>query len=681
VQLLFIGDLFQLPPVAQNHEWALLQEHYPSRFFFDSMVIRQQIPLLIELNIIYRQKEDSFIRLLNKVRNNYMDEDDFEDLHTRYFPGFRPERDENFITLTSHNNQADQINARELERLFTGHFIYNADIIGDFPEHLYPAEAGLELKEGAQVMFLKNDAVEKKYFNGKIGVVKTLEPDKIVVEADGSYITVEKNSWENTRYSVNKEDGKLEQEVVGSFTQFPLRLAWAITIHKSQGLTFDKVMIDAGSAFSSGQVYVALSRCTSLSGIVLLSKIPSTAIMSNEEVVKGQKALTHKGSLAERFEGARQVFTQQLLEDIFSFPILLSAVQSMVDAVKKEKNKFNAEGVLWLLAFEHQFLSMQSVGGNFIRHIYTMMKEEPVIEKNELLQKRISDAAHHFGKELTVLFNSIKAHSLITEHKEVADEVNETLLNTIIAVYTAHYYILYCKEAFTISSFLKHKLQFSLQKFNISCYASANKQVVSKTGIQNFELFETLKRWRDMVCDDTGMAIYMVANRQTLEELTTYLPFNKKDLLKISGFGKAKVDKYGDDVLEAINDYCVRYNLVTNIYAKSLNPVKEKRTKLTNITKTDTKLLTLELYQIKKSIEEVAKERQLTIGTIEGHLSYFIGKGNLDIREFVSAEKQQLIKEAIQIHGSLSHKTLIENLPENISYGQIKMVLALQPTP
>lgn len=681
VQLLCIGDLFQLPPVAQNHEWNLLQEYYPSRFFFDSMVIREQMPLLIELNVIYRQKEDSFVRLLNKVRNNNMDEDDFEDLHMRYIPGFRPERDESFITLTSHNNQADQINTRELERLFTGPFSYSAEIMGDFPEHLYPAEANLVLKEGAQVMFLKNDAVERKYFNGKIGVVKTLETDKIVVEADGNYITVAKDSWENSRYSLNKADGKLEQEVMGSFTQYPLRLAWAITIHKSQGLTFDKVMIDAGSAFSSGQVYVALSRCTSLDGIVLLSKIPSSAILSNEEVVKGQQALTHRGSLAERFEGARQVFTQQLLEDIFAFDAVYSAVQSLVNAVKKEKNKFNPEGIDWLLAFDHHFLAVQSVGKKFIGHIYTMMKEEPVIEKNGLLQKRISDAAHHFDKELTILFNSIKAHTLVTEHKEAADEVNETLLETVTGIYTVHYYILYCKEAFSIASFLKHKLLFSLQKFNISCYASGKKPTIAKAGIQNFELFETLKRWRDMVCDDTGMAIYMIANQQTLVELATYLPFNKKDLLKISGFGKAKVDKYGDDVLEAINDYCVQYNLVTNITAKSLEPAKEKRLKPKNTTKTDTKLLSLELYQMKKSIEEVAKERQLTVGTVEGHLSYFIGTGNLDIKEFVSVEKQQLITEAIKIHGSLSHKTLIENLPENISYGQIKMVLALQPTP
>ncbi len=309
VQLLCIGDLYQLPPVAQRHEWNILQEYYSSPFFFDSNVIREQMPLLIELTTIYRQKEDSFVNLLNKVRNNNMDADDFKDLHLRYQPDFRPSIEEKYITLTSHNNQADLINSRELNKLLAASVTYEAIVEEDFPVNNYPAEGSLILKTGAQVMFLKNDVISKRYFNGKIGVVKSLKSDEIIVTCDGEDIFVPQETWENSRYTLNRSDGKLEQETLGTFTQFPLRLAWAITIHKSQGLTFEKVMIDAGAAFSSGQVYVALSRCTSLDGIVLLSKIPSAAIYSNENVIKGQQSLTHKGSLAERFAGARQIFT------------------------------------------------------------------------------------------------------------------------------------------------------------------------------------------------------------------------------------------------------------------------------------------------------------------------------------------------------------------------------------
>jgi hypothetical protein len=675
VQLLCIGDLYQLPPVAQNHEWNILQEYYASPFFFDSMVIREQMPLLIELNKIFRQKEDSFVRLLNKVRNNAMDADDFEDLHMRYKPGFRPALEEKYITLTSHNNQADGINTRELEQLYTSPFTYNAEVSEDFPTHMYPAEAALILKEGAQVMFLKNDTIQKRYFNGKIGIIKSLEEDNIIVEADGFEINVSKETWENTRYTLNKTDGKLEQETLGTFTQFPLRLAWAITIHKSQGLTFEKVMIDAGSAFSSGQVYVALSRCTSLDGIVLLSKIPSAAIYSNEHVVKGQQALTHRGSLAERFAGARQVFTQQLLEEIFSFQEISTALSHLLYQVKHHSENFNKESIDWLLEIDQQFRADKIVGLKFIGHIAAMMKEEGIIEKNSTLQKRISDAANHFEPRLAGLLAQVKSHPLITEHREAASLVNESLQESALAVYTSDYFIQYCKQPFEISSFLRHKLNFVLPRYNITCYASGKKQVITDT--EHIQLFDTLKRWRDMACEDSGLPIYMVANVQTLKELCTYLPLNKKDLMKIAGFGKAKVDKYGDDILEAIESYCSSNNLTTNIDARPLSLKKEAKEKPGKVQKPDTKLLSFEMYKQGKSIDEIAKERNYTTATIEGHLSHYIESGEIDIDDLVNKRAQLQITEVMNANNGAGLQRLKDMLP-GISYGEIRMMMAAE---
>ncbi len=255
VQLLLIGDLFQLPPVAQNHEWAVLQEYYNSTFFFDSKAIQEQMPLLIELTTIYRQKEELFVRLLNKVRNNQLEAEDLEILNERYQPGFQPDRDETFITLTSHNNQAELINRQQLQRLTAPPYTYKANIDGEFPENSYPADAELVLREGAQVMFLKNDTISKRFFNGKIGVVHSLSDEEVIVKCGNESIRVQKETWDHSRYTLNRTDGKLEQDVLGTFEQYPLRLAWAITIHKSQGLTFEKVMIDAGLSFTSGQVY------------------------------------------------------------------------------------------------------------------------------------------------------------------------------------------------------------------------------------------------------------------------------------------------------------------------------------------------------------------------------------------------------------------------------------------
>ena len=675
VQLLCIGDLYQLPPVAQRHEWSILQEYYSSPFFFDSYVIKEQMPMLIELNKIYRQKEDSFVALLNKVRNNNMNADDFEDLHSRYHPEFRPGIEEKYITLTSHNNQADQINYRELQKLLAPSLTYNAIIEEDFPENMYPAEASLVLKKGAQVMFLKNDVIQKRYFNGKIGIIKSLKEDEIIVECDGADIYVSSETWENSRYTLNRGDGKLEQETLGAFTQFPLRLAWAITIHKSQGLTFEKAMIDAGAAFSSGQVYVALSRCTNLGGIVLLSKIPAAAIYSNDNVIKGQQALTHKGSLAERFAGARQIFTQQLLEEIFSFNEISTLVDLLSFHVNEHRQKLNKEAVEWTNDLKKNFSADKRVGLKFISHITELMKQEPVIERNAALQKRINDAANHFEPKFLAYQHSIQNHPLVTEHRETSTVINEYLAQLLLAFHFENYFLKYCKEPFSVTTFLQHKLKFAQPRLSVSCYASGKKQ--SFSDIPNEELFATMKGWRDKVCEETGMPIYMVANQATLKEIATYLPLTKKDLLQLSGFGKAKVDKYGDDILTAVQDYCSRNNLEGNIAAKAGNPKRERKEKRLE-EKTPTNIISFNLFREGKSIAEIAKERNFAITTIEGHLASFVATGEIDISKMVSIEKQLLIKEAAKIHGRESFKTLKDNLPEDISYGELRMVMTAE---
>ncbi len=675
VQLLCIGDLHQLPPVAQRHEWEILQEYYSSPFFFDSNVIKEQMPLLIELNKIYRQKENSFVELLNKVRNNKMNAGDFEDLHLRFNPSFRPTIEEKYITLTSHNNQADQINARELQKLLSPSYKYEAIIEDEFPENNYPAEGTLILRSGAQVMFLKNDTVLKRYFNGKIGVVKSLTHDEIIVECDGIEISVAMETWENSRYVLDRTNGKLQQETLGTFTQFPLRLAWAITIHKSQGLTFEKVMIDAGAAFSSGQVYVALSRCTSLDGIVLLSKIPSAAIYSNDSVIKGQQALTHKGSLAERFDGARQIFTQQLLEEIFSFSEITPIIDVLHYQINQHKDKLNNEGIKWIEDFKNNFSVDKKIGLKFVSQVASLMKEEPVIEKNETLQKRINAAANHFEPKFSAYRQSIQNHPLITEHRETANIINEYLNQLVLAVYVSNYFLQYCKQPFSVTSFLQYKLKLAQPRFNLSAYASGKRQ--SFADIPNTELYDVLKRWRDEVCDKTGMPIYMVANRVTLTEVATYLPLNKKDLLQISGFGKAKVDKYGEDILSAVEEYCTRNNIATNMVAKEADP-KRKRKEKSDEVKTDTKTRSYNLFKEGKSIAEIAKERNFAISTIEGHLAWFVGNGDIDINKIVSIEKQLLIKAAAKSHGALNHKILKDNLPGTISYSEIKLVIAAE---
>ncbi len=672
VQLLCIGDLHQLPPVAQNHEWNILNEYYESPFFFDSLAIKEQSPLLIELNKIYRQKEESFVKLLNKVRNNHMDADDFEDLHLRFDPNFSPSSDEKYITLTSHNNQADQINQQQLYKLTAPAFMYKASVEGEFPENMYPVEFELSLREGAQVMFLKNDLIQKRYYNGKIGVIKTLTKEKIIVDCDDNEIEVGMETWDNSRYTLNRGDGKLEQETLGSFTQYPLRLAWAITIHKSQGLTFEKVMIDAGAAFSSGQVYVALSRCTSLSGIVLLSKIAASSIHSNDKVIKGQQSLSYKGSLADRFAGARQLFTQQLLEDIFSFNDMDRAADGLPFQLKQHKDKLNKESGEWIENFRLALAADKAVGLKFIGLASGLMKDEGVIENNVLLQQRISDAANHFIPRIEDFMTRLKSHPINTEHKEAATPVNEKLNELMLSLYNSNYYLQYCKQPFSVTGFLQHKLKYVLPRFNITCYASESKTV--STDVSHAELFDTLKRWRNMVCSETGQAIYMVANQASLQEICTYLPQTKKELMLIGGFGKAKAEKYGDEILDAVQSYCERFGLESNMHLMPVNARKEKKPRSAE-GKVDSKSVSFEFFKAGKDIETIARERNFTTSTIEGHLAHFVETGEINMNDLVSPENQILIKAAVEVHGTLSHKALLENLPKDITYGQLRIVL------
>ncbi len=674
VQILFIGDLFQLPPVAKREEWNILNQYYDSPFFFDSKAIKEQTPLLIELNKIYRQKEESFVELLNKVRNNQMEMDDFEKLNNRYFPGFQPSAFEKYITLTTHNIQAENINQFKLQNLTTGSFTFTATIEGEFPEHVYPADANLVLKEGAQVMFIKNDPVTKKYFNGKIGVVSKLEQDKIMVDCDGVEIEVYQEVWENIRYTLNKTDEKLEQQVLGNFLQYPLRLAWAITIHKSQGLTFGNLMIDAASSFSSGQVYVALSRCTSLEGIVLLSKIPSSAILSNHHVANAQSSLTPKGSLAERFEGARQVFTVQLLSEIFLMDELLGATNLLQSNIQKHHEKLNPDAVQWVKDFVDRLKKEKAIAEKFVGHIFELMKAERVIENNQPLQKRIQDAAGYFLPLLTNLKEQLQQHPLVTDHKEVATAIDESLQELIHAFVKAIYLMQYCLQAFVIPDFLKHKLNLAIPKIKMSSYAANKSQPVS-TDTPNPELYQSLKIWRDKICAENYQPIYMVANSASLKEICTHLPTTPAKLQLINGFGKAKSDKYGEDIIELVTDYCSQYGLESNM--ELLLDVEKKKPKKSTKNKEDkipSAVISLQFFQQGKTIAEIAEERKLSSSTISGHLIEFIKTGEIEVAIFVDEQKLKLISQSILQHPDKKHGEIKSILADQFSFIEIKAV-------
>ncbi len=288
VQVLFIGDLLQLPPVIRDDEWRILKNYYQGKFFFHSQVVQQNPPLYIELDKIFRQTDDAFISVLNNLRNNKISNEDIVALNQYVQPNFDLKANKGYITLTTHNTKADLMNADALDSLEGKEWLYSPEIIGDFPDKIFPVEAQLRLKEGAQIMFVKNDlSFDKKYFNGKMGIIKSLSAKEILVHfpEENKTIEVEKYEWQNIRYKVNNTTKEIEEEVLGTFVHYPIKLAWAITVHKSQGLTFDKAALDVSQVFLPGQAYVALSRLRSLQGLILLSPLQMNGISNDQDVM------------------------------------------------------------------------------------------------------------------------------------------------------------------------------------------------------------------------------------------------------------------------------------------------------------------------------------------------------------------------------------------------------------
>lgn len=412
VQVLFIGDLFQLPPVTNAEDWELLQPHYKSPFFFDAQVLANDPPVFIELKKIYRQNEAAFIDLLNNVRNNCVTDADMALLHKYYHPGFEAPANEHYITLSTHNAKADTINQQQLQKLPGSPHEFAAEIKGDFNDKAFPADERLQLKEGAQIMFIKNDKGEvRRYYNGKIATVTKIEEGKIFVSFPGEPgdMQVEKEIWKNIRYNYSKEKDQVEEEEQGSFTQYPIRLAWAITIHKSQGLTFEKAIIDAGASFAPGQVYVALSRLTSLSGLVLYSKINPASITSDHRVLAFSAMENSEANLQQLLKKERQVFVGRLLLKSFDWDKLVKALQNFHQGFEHRLIPDKNEAAAWAQGLLAQLAAQQEVALKFNRQLEQLLTVAAT-DNFAQLHQRVEAAVAYFSKTVANASEAVKEH-------------------------------------------------------------------------------------------------------------------------------------------------------------------------------------------------------------------------------------------------------------------------------
>ncbi|HNM31278.1 MAG TPA: helix-turn-helix domain-containing protein [Chitinophagales bacterium] len=442
VQLLLIGDLFQLPPVVKEEEWALLNDYYDTPFFFSAQVMKESNFHNIEFSRIYRQSDEKFIRLLNKVRNNEMTEDDFDALNERYQPEIVTEL-EDFITLSTHNVKVDRINQQQLQKLEGEAYEFKAFIEGDFYENSYPTEANLVFKAGAQVMFIRNDSsAEKRFYNGKLATIKKVTNNEITVVffEDGNEFVVEKEKWENIKYNYNAGTDKIEEEVIGSFLQYPLRLAWAITIHKSQGLTFEKAVIDAGWAFAAGQVYVALSRCTTINGLYLSTPITASAIRSDQRIVDfTANYLSSEDNLRQQLPFCKMEYAKVQLVKAFEWSKLVE-VLSQFYLFTTEKKIADKEAALSLIRnLEQQMLGLKQTAATFSNQLQEILKQIDQPEYQKLLQQRVGKAIHYFGEKLAKeILEPLHQHIVSQQNKKgvrgylkYADSVELTLITKL----------------------------------------------------------------------------------------------------------------------------------------------------------------------------------------------------------------------------------------------------------
>ncbi len=679
VQLLMIGDLHQLPPVAKGHEWQLLQRYYNSPYFFCSSALAKTDTLTIELQHIYRQADSHFIEILNKVRNNALDSSSLTRLNERAIHNFSPADDEGYITLCSHNRNADLINSKKLEELPDRPFVFDAEIEGDFPEQNYPASSRLRLKKGAQVMFVRNDpSPEKRFFNGKIGTISHISPNTIRVKCsmDGDTIEVEPATWENIEYSLDQETQEITEKKIGAFNQFPLRLAWAITIHKSQGLTFDRAIIDAQAAFAHGQVYVALSRCRTLEGLVLSAPLLPQTIKTDAAVLKFSNEGHSNANDPSRFQRARTEYQQRLLLECFDFTRLRSLLRHFVSLLLGNQNIIKVSGLGDPADLQHKAADeICTVGENFRRELDRLFQHGTLPAEDDVILERIKRASAYFQDRIDTILAPLHNGFLVdTDNKELRKKLEKIIrqLEEETAIKRAAVHS--CAAGFSPHEYFRAVSGAALSRPKPK--KKDQEALYSEKDITHPELFITLKQWRSRKAEEESVAHFQIMHQKTLIQLVINLPDSIAALKKIRGIGPKLALKYGDELVEMISDYRREHHITEVVLPESSLPPQPPEKKREAPAPADTREETLKLHRQGYSPKEIAQQRQLTVATIENHLVDHIQNGRIAATALITRERLAALAQEIEKRQSTSKKEIKQYLPPETTYGEISFVLA-----
>ena len=497
VQLLVIGDLFQLSPVVREEEWRLLQAFYDGPYFFQARVFRELKPVYIEFERVYRQTNMEFLSILNQVRNNALTPQSFAMLNSRV----RSLGDQEFrslegaITLSTHNSKVDAINQREMDALNGKEYTYKATITDTFPDSMFPIDEQLTLKVGARVMFIKNDSsTDKLYYNGKLGVVISLSKQAInVLCDDGTEVNVHKELWENIRYNADSGSDLLQTEIIGTFTHYPLRLAWAITIHKAQGLTFDQLIIDAEDAFAAGQVYVALSRCRSLDGLTLLTPIPTRALTNAREVLQFTDSQDSLQTIEQNLQPAQQEYLTTLLCALFDFKEhteQLYALQRMANNM----TSLQIPPSQYITDLINPLLDLHRVGERFQQQIRQLMYHNQL----DKLQERLLAASQYYAPQIYQLLKAMTDCPLRSNNQSDSTQLKQSILDIYAALSRKAYLQSQLAQEVTVEAYFEARKSYKYKEPSLTIYTTQRKSRITATTFQTMTLLRHGYRIKDI---------------------------------------------------------------------------------------------------------------------------------------------------------------------------------------
>ena len=661
VQVLMIGDLQQLAPVVKEQEYSILRQYYETMYFFSSTCFQQAQVISIELKHIYRQENEDFIAILNEIRNDQLTAASAKILNERFDPDFNSKGDqEGYITLTTHNNRANRINESKLEQIDKKSHFYSADIRGKFSENSYPNHQSLELKVGAQVMFIKNDSTpEKRYFNGKIGTVVRLNGDFVTVQCPGDDDTIETGYevWDNIQYAIEEETKEIKEEIVGSFSQIPLQLAWAITIHKSQGLTFDKAIIDAGASFAHGQTYVALSRCTTLEGIILKTNITPSAIINDTTVASFTKEVAENPPDKKILASSEKEYQLNLIAEIFNYQSFLYPSSRLIDIYYKNRTILKGDIIDQLQTIKDQgIVPLMKVATKFKTQVASLSENDLVLaENNTTIQDRFKKAVTYFIHQTKEFIKKpLEEITFSTDNKAVRKDI-EKQFDALAEMLSVKIVVLEkLNNGFKVQEYLKLRAEAALQEVKIL----QKKRLKSRDPI----LALRLRALRDEIAMAENIPHSQIFTQETLYEMCEILPRTPQELKRIKGMGKVRVRKYGEEILDLIEYYCVENKI-------------DHQNKQRKEDKKPSRQISFELFKRGLSVQEIAKEREITVSTIEVHLSTYIPSGEVHILELIPLKKYQKMVKAIEKTTFEGLTELKEQVDASYSYNELRMVL------